>query len=214
MESMIYQLLKDRKTTELIAEIEREPEMLDFVDSRGATLLMLSYYFRNEELSNYVRSRKKPRSIYEAVITGDLAMTEGFLASEPSLLNRHSPDGFTPLGFAAYFGREEVARLLVARGADVNLASSNGFNVAPLHSAVAAGNVAITELLLQGGAHVDARQQQDVTPLHSAAHNKNLVLVSMLLAAGADKNLVSQDGKSAWHYAQEAGSREVMDLLA
>jgi len=39
--------------------------------------------------------------------------------------NDHKPDvtsksGFTPLHIAAHFGNEEVARLLIKRGADVN----------------------------------------------------------------------------------------------
>lgn len=213
MENEIMQLLKERKTGELISAIEANPSWLEFVDARGTSLLMLSHYFRNDQLSAYLLSRRPPQSVYEAVASGDLVLTRSFLEKDATLLNKHSQDGFTPLGFAAYFGREEIAKYLVALGADVNQPSNNGFQVAPLHSAVAAGNVFITELLLRCGADVNARQQQDVTPLHAAAHNKNVALVTMLLAAGANKNLVSQDGKSAWHYAQETGSNEVMDLL-
>lgn len=41
------------------------------------------------------------------------------------LQNDHKPDvtsksGFTPLHIAAHYGNEEIARLLIKRGADVN----------------------------------------------------------------------------------------------
>ena len=64
----------------------------------------------------------------------------------------------------AYFGHEDLARFLVLKGADVNLASKNGFNVFPIHSAVAANNFNITKMLLDAGAYPNVCQKAGLSP--------------------------------------------------
>jgi ankyrin repeat protein len=213
METPIYDLLKNKKTSDLIAELNKDPSLLSFTDSRGATLLMLSFYFGNQELSDYILSVKKPSDIYEAVIAGDLDATKKFLSSDPKSINRHSRDGFTVLGFAAFFSRPGIARYLLEQGADPNIASSNDFKVAPLHSSVAAKSFEITQMLLDRGAQTNAVQQNDVTPLHAAAHNNSPAIAKALLKAGADKHLKTKDGKNAMDFAKEVDAKEIMDML-
>lgn len=213
METHIYDLLKNNKTGDLIAELRKDPSLLSFTDARGATLLMLSFYFRNQELSDYILSVKKPSDIYEAVIAGDFDATKKFLASDPKSIDKHSRDGFTALGFAAFFSRPQIARYLLEQGADPNIASSNDFKVAPLHSAVAAKNLEVTQMLLDRRADPNARQQNDVTPLHAAAHNNSPAIAKALLKAGADKHLKSKDGKRAIDFANEVGASEIAGML-
>lgn len=213
METIIYDLLKNKKTAELIAELKKDPALVNFCDSRGASLLMLSFYFRNQELSDYILSQRKPSDIYEAVIAGDIPATKNFLANDKALLNQHSRDGFTPLGFAAFFSRTDIARFLIQQGADVNIASNNDFKVAPIHSAVAAKNLEIVKLLLDHKANPNARQQQDVTPLHAAAHNNSPEIAKLLLSSGADKTIRTTEGKNAMDFAREIDAKEIIGLL-
>ena len=213
MEQLIYDLLKNKKTDELIAELKKDPTLLAFADSRGATLLMLSFYFRNQELSDYILSVRKPADIYEAVIAGDLEASKRFLAAGKKLLNAHSRDGFTALGFAAFFNRPAVAKFLLSQGADPNIASNNDFKVAPIHSSVASKSLEITQLLLDHGANPDAQQQNDITALHESAHNNTPAIAKALLKAGADKNLKTKDGKSAMDFAKEVDAKEIIDML-
>lgn len=213
MESIIYEFLKNKQTSELIAELKKDPSLLGFRDSRGASLLMLSFYFRNNELSDYILSVRPPSDIYEAVIAGDLSSVKKFLSAERKSLNEHSRDGFTALGFAAFFNRPDVAKYLLEQGADPNIASSNDFKVAPLHSSVAAKSLEITRMLLDHKANPNVFQQNDVTPLHEAAHNNSPAIVSTLLKAGADKGFKTKDGKTALDYATEIGSSEIIGML-
>jgi len=213
METLIYDLLKNKKTGDLIGELKKDPQLLTFTDSRGATLLMLSFYFRNTELSDYILSQRKPVDIFEAVIAGDLDASKKFLAADKKLINAHSRDGFTPLGFAAFFNRPDLAKFLLGQGADPNIASSNDFKVAPLHSSVAAQSLEITQMLLDHDANPDAKQQGDVTPLHEAAHNNTPAIAKALLKAGANKHLKTTEGKSAMDLAKEIGAKEIMDML-
>ncbi len=213
MESVIYDLLKNKKTTELIEELKKDPKLLTFADSRGATLLMLSFYFRNQELSDYILSQRKPLDIFEAVIAGDLDASKRFLATNSNLLNSYSRDGFTSLGFAAFFSRTDIAKFLLDQGADPNIASNNDFKVAPIHSSVAAKSTEITQMLLDHGANPDAQQQNDVTALHEAAHNNSPAIAKALLQAGANKHLKTKDGKTAMDYAKEIDAKEIMAML-
>jgi len=213
MEAHIYDLLKNKKTSELIAELKEDPKLLSFYDSRGASLLMLSFYFKNKELGDYILSQRNPSDIFEAVIAGDVEATEKFLAADQQLLNKHSRDGFTPLGFAAFFGRPAIARFLLQHGADANIASSNDFKVAPIHSSVAAKSFEITQMLLEHNANPNARQQNEVTPLHAAAHNNSPDIVKLLLKSGADKTFRTTDGKTAMDFATEIEAKEIISLL-
>lgn len=213
METLIYDLLKNKRTAELIAELKKDPKLLTFADSRGATLLMLSFYFRTQELSDYILSQREPVDIFESVIAGDLEASKKFLAADKSLLNAYSRDGFTPLGFAAFFNRPELAKFLLSLGADANIASNNDFKVAPIHSSVAAQSLEITQMLLDHGANPNAQQQNDVTPLHASAHNNTPVIAKALLKAGANKHLKTKDGKTAMDFAMEIDAKEIMSLL-
>jgi ankyrin repeat protein len=213
METVIYDLLKSKRTSDLVAELKKDPTLISFRDGRGASLLMLSFYFRNQELSDYILSVRRPSDIYEAVIADDLDATKSFLALNIKSINKHSADGFTALGFAAFFNRASIARYLLEHGADANVASNNDFRVAPLHSSVAAKSLEITQMLLDGGAKPNVMQQNDVTPLHEAAHNNSPAIAKALLKAGADKHLKTKDGKSAMDFAREIDAKEIIDML-
>jgi uncharacterized protein len=214
METGIQAFLKNRQSAELIAEIKRDDSLIHYADANGVSLLLLSYYYRLPDVSDYILSRRPPRDIYEAVVAGDANMVTAMLDQNPSLLNQHAADGFTPLGLAAYFGRVDVANVLLVRKADPNVAASNGFGVAPLHSAVAANQYDIVKLLLDAGANPNAVQQKDITPLHSAVHLGNAQIVSLLLAHGADKQAQTDNGKTPIDLAPAENVKELRKLLA
>lgn len=211
MEKLIYEFLKNKQTSELIAELKKDPTLLTFRDSRGATLLMLSSYFRNTELSDYILSTRGCTDIFEAAIVGDLEAVKKYLPA--SNINAHSQDGFTALGFAAFFNRPSVAKFLLEQGADPSIPSNNDFKVAPLHSSVAAKSLEITQMLLEHGANPNVMQQGDITPLHEAAHNNSPAIAKALLEAGADKSFPSKDGKTALDFAKEIDAKEIIALL-
>jgi ankyrin repeat protein len=62
-----------------------------------------------------------------------------------------SPDGYTALGLASFFGHLQAVNLLLGRR-QVNVASRNEMNVMPLHSAVAGRHLAVAKVLLEHGA--------------------------------------------------------------
>jgi len=120
-----------------------------------------------------------------------------------------TPQDESPLMMAALKGHLELARKLIARGADVN---KTGW--APLHYAATNGHLAIMELLLEHHAYIDAESPNGTTPLMMAAHYGSTAGVRLLLDAGADPNLKNQLGLSAIDFAHRAGRADVAGLIA
>jgi ankyrin repeat protein len=107
---------------------------------------------------------------------------------------RYGPSCETPLHFAAQFGREDLAALLIAAGADVD--APDEYDDRPLHAAATYGRASVVALLLTRGADVHARGAGGKTALHAAASavgaasgiEARLEVAKLLLAAGADVN--------------------------
>jgi ankyrin repeat protein len=95
-----------------------------------------------------------------------------------------------------------VTRLLLDKGVDVNARYGNDLTVlmwAAGYSSEAGVNdvVAVMDLLLDRGAHIDDRDNRGRTALMIAAELNHEAAVDLLLARGADKSLRDKQGKSA-----------------
>ena len=103
-----------------------------------------------------------------------------------------SESGLEALNAALWRQHEEVARLLVATGIDLNAPTydtskfshmQNGERV--LHTAAQQGLVSSVQLLLEHGADVNGRNIHEQSALYFAAMGDHAEVVTMLLAAGA-----------------------------
>lgn len=90
-------------------------------------------------------------------------------------VNSRERRGWSALYHSAYFGKTEVASLLLQSSADGNVADFRG--VTPLHGAAMCGHTAAIELLLTYGARIDARDREGRTPLHEGSETCRLLLV-------------------------------------
>jgi ankyrin repeat protein len=84
----------------------------------------------------------------------------------------------TPLQSALAAQWTAVARLLIARGANVNCRGDGGFS--PLHEAASSGQLEIARLLLDHGAKIDAKTDDGKTPLDIAREFKQDEIVKLL----------------------------------
>ncbi len=155
--------------------------------------------------------------IFGAAAEGNRAALETAVRADPLVLAARSPDGFTPLHLACFFGRTAAAVWLVKEGAPVNEAADNETRVAPLHSAVAGADAAarltIARALLDHGADPNARQQKGFTALHAAALHGDEALVRLLLERGAEPALATDDGRTAADLARETGHPAVATMV-
>jgi ankyrin repeat protein len=133
--------------------------------------------------------------VLEAAALGRLDVLRTHLETDPDALSARTPDGFTPLHLAAFFGGGPAVRLLLAAGAPADADADNRLGVHPLHSATAAGDHGAVRALLDAGADPNARQAGGYTPVLQAAHADDPELTRMLLDHGADRTLAADDGR-------------------
>ncbi|TRY58087.1 hypothetical protein DNTS_022728 [Danionella cerebrum] len=130
-----------------------------------------------------------------------LATVERLITVDPSLVNCHDSDGYTPLHRAAYSGHDGVVCVLLKGGANLHARTTDDWT--PLHSACRWGNVSVASHLLQWGAEVNAMTAGGLTPLQLAAGNASagktieLLLSQRTLKAG----LRNKAGETAYQIA-------------
>jgi ankyrin repeat protein len=181
--------------------------------SQQPSEIMMALYHGKRDRVNELLASGIELNVYEAAATGQTERLRELIAADPSLVNTHSVDGFTPLGFAVFFGRPETVDALLEAGADVNLASRESMKVAPLSSASAAGQYEIAKKLIARGANVNTRASSDFTPLHESAASGRLEFATLLLEHGADVNAKTAEGKTPLDYAREHDRTEMVELL-
>lgn len=208
----LFDAIRKGNAAEASTLLDADPALLGARRS-GVSALLFAVYVGHPEIARIFLDRGADPDVFEASATGEVGALEKLLAEDPSRANAVAADGFTPLGLAAFFRQRDALRLLLARGAQVNLASQNAQKVAPLHSAVAGGDEGIVADLLTRGADVHARQELGFTPLHNAAAEGNETIIRLLLERGADPAARSDSGKTAEEIAREKGLTAAAELL-
>ena len=149
------------------ATLVQNPRLANTNTSHNISPLLLACYYKKQDIANVIAEFTDDLTLFEACAVGKFDTATLLIFQKPDSLNEFSEDGFTPLGLACYFGHEDLARFLVLKGAEVNLASKNGFNVFPIHSAVAANNINITKMLLDAGAYPNVCHLHHFTVPHN-----------------------------------------------
>jgi ankyrin repeat protein len=194
------------------ALLSAHPELVTARDATGVSLILLALYNRQAELARTLAGLRS-LDAFEASALGDAARLEELLREDAAAARFFSPDGFTALHLAAFFGHAGTASLLLDAGADPAAVSKNAMQVEPLHAAAARGSIEVAGLLLARGADPNARQQGGWTPLQSRALHADLPFVELLLRHGADPGQRADDGRSALDMARESGGEAVQRAL-
>ena len=112
---------------------------------------------------------------------------------------------------AVWNGHEAIARLLIEKGADVNVADSD--KRTPLHYAAKYGRLELAELLIDRKAIINAVDIHGNTPLHLAVAADRILLVKLLVARGAAVSMLDADAVSVAHLAMFNGNTSLADYL-
>jgi len=192
--------------------LDVEPQLLESSEN-GVTPLLLAIYHGKADLARLLVDRGAPVSFGEACALGDLEKVRSMLATDASLLEKRTPDGFPPLGMAIFFRHPEVARFLAEQGADVNAAADNAMRVAPVHAAASACDLDTMRLILARGGNANARQQMDYTAMHGAAARGDKEMATLLLDHGAERAPKGSDGQTPADVARSHGHPEFAEWL-
>ena len=173
-----------------------------------------------------------------AIQAGDRAQVEQMLDTDPALINAGDEDDGSAVLMAVYYGQPAIARLLIERGASLNLfeaaAVGNARRIEELIDADPAavnayapdgfqalglasffGHLDAARLLLERGADVNSpsHNPQMVMPLHSSVAGQHFELTQLLIEHGADVNATQQSGFTPLQGAAQNGQVEMVELL-
>lgn len=102
-------------------------------------------------------------NLWVAASDNDIDAVKKFLEAGEYTANSKDENGYTPIHAAASYGHKELLRYLIENGGDPNITDGEGDT--PLH---AVEDVETAQLLLELGAELAKKNQDDQTPLDKA----------------------------------------------
>ncbi len=166
--------------------VRDDPAAAGARDEKGLSAVRAALYVQKQDVAEVLLEASPELDVFDAAAVGDVGRLAELLDADAGLAGAWSEDGFNPLHLAAYFDQGQAVRLLLDRGAAVGAVARNGMKVQPLHSAVAARNIAIVAALLVAGADPNARQEGDYTPFMAAAQHDDVAMMRLLMDHGAE----------------------------
>ncbi|MBI4929092.1 MAG: ankyrin repeat domain-containing protein [Anaerolineae bacterium] len=209
----LFQAILHGRTADVSQLLDQHAELINISTPSGVPAVLFAMYNDQPLIVKTFLEHGAQVDIFTASALGIMGKLRNLLEQQPGLANALSVDGYTPLGLAAFFGREDAVDLLLKYKAEVNMPAINPMRVMPLHSAAAGQHLNIARRLLEHGAQVNASQAGGFTALHAAAQNGQLEMVKILLEYGADPHALADDGSDALKYAQQSGEAGVIAAI-
>jgi ankyrin repeat protein len=196
------------------AVLARNPFLARMKTPNGTVVLTAKYHGAEDALAALLeRSEEDRLNVYEASALGRAGRLKTILGQSRTRVNQPNPEGFTPLGLAAFFGHGDAVKVLLEHGAAVDQVDRSRFANTALDAAVAADHADVVRILLAAGANVNVRDSVRATPLHKAAQHGNPEVVRMLLELGADVTAVRDGGNTPLADALAEDHADVAEIL-
>ncbi|KAJ8960311.1 hypothetical protein NQ318_004037 [Aromia moschata] len=180
-------------------------ELMALPDAEEVNNLILK-----EDLENTLKADKSTVLLLSSCL-GKTNVLNAIL-NEGVSVNCTDNSGRSALHLAAYAGRHDCLKLLVERGADVNVWDERK-QVTPLHCAAATGHLSCLRLLVKHGADVNAGLKNNRSPLHYAVQSLAVDCVRELLENNASPNTPQVFSETPLHVAAGLGNSKALRLL-
>lgn len=205
MEQVLFDAVKAGNLDEVRRLVQATPALAGARDANGVSAILLATYHGKGAVAAALVEMGAPVDVFEASALGHVARITALVAEDPARVSSYAPDGFYPLGLAAFFGHLDAVRALIAAGADVHATARNSFKVQPVHAAAASRNLDILRAVLEAGGDPNVPQQQGFVPLHEAASSGNREMAELLVKHGANPGLANDAGKTSIDLANDKG---------
>lgn len=170
---------------------------------------VLAAIFDTDQASLKAKDSNGCTPLHIAVTGYSCRVPSWLLDHEPSLLTVLDHEGRSALHYCV---SATSTKLLVEKGADLNLADKKG--VTAMHYAVESGATqALHEILISNGCNADVKDQALSTPLHYATSKGSFEATNCLLALGATVDEQDQKGNTPLHLAVLNGRDDIAKLL-
>lgn len=122
-----------------------------------------------------------------------------YLIEKGAKVNVRNRYGVSPLLLCSEAGNEELVKMLVNAGADINMSPSGELAIehilagqTPLYGAAKKGHLNICKFLIDHGSNIDAETMTGATPLYTAVEENHFSIVKLLIDSGANVNKCPQ----------------------
>lgn len=185
--------------------------MVSFLLNINSSVLATSQIILNNEKNTVVETetgniKEMCEKLSSAILEGNTKEVKKLIATKIDLNNKDWPF----LIMAVMMDRQDIVKLLIEAGANVNLPSSDGTSI--LSSAVIMGHTEVVRLLVSSGAklkfNLDGEEESILTSLVLMLDNKPnkyTEMLEVLLLAGANPN--EYFGEKRWTILMDAANR-------
>lgn len=192
---------------------EKVRKLLDLSNDQWKQLISkINIVTPNEEIGKIAQAIK----LESAVQMGHIETVRGLLDLSDDQgkrlidIDTKNEDGKTPLMIALEEKQEEIADLLIEKGADVNCEDDDG---SALIYAVTYNSKEMVEKLLEKDAEINYSKADGATALHFACDDGQLEIAKLLVKRGANIDAQNKYGKTPQMIAIDNNHNEIADLL-
>src|SRR4026207_1314402 len=93
------------------AMVSADPTLIDARSRTGDSAILTAVYHRQKEIVNLLVARGATLSLFEARAAGAEERAERAIEADPLTVNAYSPDGWTPLHLASFFGHARIVEM-------------------------------------------------------------------------------------------------------
>jgi ankyrin repeat protein len=152
--------------------------------------------------------------LLNAAMQGDLQQVQSLILEARANPNYRNSVGETTMHAAAHRGLVSMIELLVALGADPNVAQHSRYGGrTPLHVAVRGNHIKAVETLLERNADANIPDAVGKTPLHDACITRNATMVRLLLRSGAAPECPDKLARLPIDYARDRNDIAIVAIL-
>jgi len=175
---------------------------------------LVSPWFRQIRATQIDRNER----LIQAVETGDIEQVRRVLTGG-AVVNARTRAGLTALSVAIIRGYEDIALLLIEKGASLDARDRSGDREnqhpgnSPVHYAAIYGRTRVLAAMLDRGVSPNLRDRNGRTLLMLAVENGRRETVRLLLTRGADPDARSALSETALELAKRRGDAEIVRML-
>ncbi len=142
-----------------------------------------------------LNNRCNAQEVFDLARTGSVQQMTKHLKKHPDDLNRVSEQGASPFLLAAYKGNNEVAMLLIVKGADIKQCYPEG---SVLYALIYKNNLALLDTIIAKGVNVNdtCNFSQFGYPIHFALALQRYEIVERLFLQDLNLSIKDQQGRT------------------
>lgn len=168
-------------------------------------------------VSTSTKQHKKPRcksdrdDLFDLIKNNEIEIVRTKVIESPHVVNHKNGFNTTPLHCCALIGSDDLCKLFIDEGGDINAVDNAGCT--PINYAAAKGFASTVKLLTLNKADLSIVDSSQRSALHYSVIKGHYQASRVLIEAGAILDLRDNSGKTPLHYSIIKGYQQITELL-